>query len=244
MKPYYQDQSVTLFNADCRDVLASVPFTVSAVITDPPFSEYTHCNAKSNRDVGHGNKAIDFKAIDFKAIEELLAELGSRCSRWFIATLDWRHIAQLERATPAAWEFVRFGVWVKTNPMPQISADRPANGWDGIAYLHNRSEKKRWNGGGNHGNWIGSVVTDGLHPTGKPLAMIQNLVERFTDLGDTILDPFSGSGTTLRAAKDLGRKAIGIELEEKYCEIAAKRLQQECLPLAQPEPQMEQGALV
>lgn len=68
-----------------------------------------------------------------------------------------------------------------------------------------------------------------LHPTQKPSELIEWCL-RFTD-ADTILDPFMGSGTTLRAAKDLGRRAIGIEIEEKYCEIAVRRLAQEVLPL-------------
>jgi len=65
------------------------------------------------------------------------------------------------------------------------------------------------------------------HPCPKPLLFTTWLADKGSLCGETILDPFMGSGTTLRAAKDLGRKAIGIEIEEKYCEIAVKRLQQE-----------------
>jgi DNA modification methylase len=68
------------------------------------------------------------------------------------------------------------------------------------------------------------------HPSPKPYEAMRWIVSRFP--GDSICDPFMGSGTTLRAAMDLGRKAIGIEIEERYCEIAAKRLQQAVLPLA------------
>jgi site-specific DNA-methyltransferase (adenine-specific) len=143
-----------------------------------------------------------------------------------IANMDWRHIAELEFKKHDFYELIRFGVWVKTNPMPQISADRPANGWDGIAYIYPRGKKKIWNGGGCHGNWIGSVITNGDHPTGKPVDMVSSWVTRFTNRGETILDPFMGSGTTGVAAMQLGRSFIGIEREPKYFDIACARIEQ------------------
>ncbi len=75
----------------------------------------------------------------------------------------------------------------------------------------------------------GSNGLPNLHPTTKPLSLMKELVRLFSNENDRILDPFCGSGTTLVAAKDLNRRAIGIEIEEKYCEIAAKRLSQEVL---------------
>lgn len=79
-------------------------------------------------------------------------------------------------------------------------------------------------GGGN------SVDYGNKHPAAFPLNLANDHIKTWSNAGDLILDPFMGSGTTLRAAKDLGRKAIGIEIEEKYCEIAARRLAQEVLP--------------
>ena len=75
------------------------------------------------------------------------------------------------------------------------------------------------------------VKKNQIHPTEKPIALMRWCIQQcdYWNIPQTILDPFMGSGTTLRAAKDLGRKAIGIEIEEKYCEIAVKRLAQEVL---------------
>ena len=214
----------TLYLGDCMEVLPTLD-KVDAVITDPPYSENTHSNAKSNAG-GSGAKAIDFKAIDFKAIESLLDQCSTLCDGWVIANMDWKHIAQLEFQKHHFYELIRFGVWVKTNPMPQISADRPANGWDGIAYIYPQNKKKAWNGGGCHGNWTGPVITNGDHPTGKPVDMVSSWVTRFTHHKQTILDPFMGSGTTGVAAIQLGRKFIGIEREPKYFDIACKRIEQ------------------
>ena len=80
---------------------------------------------------------------------------------------------------------------------------------------------------------IGKVFAGSMtHPTEKPVDICVMVIRKFSDQGNIVLDPFMGSGTTLRAAKDLGRKAIGIEIEERYAEIAAKRLEQEILPLS------------
>lgn len=230
IEPFYKDGSCVIFNAHWRDVYPLIDEKAAAIITDPPFSEVTHKNSMSNRggEVG-GERGLNFACITFAEMFGMLTASAKLCDRWFVANMDWRHIIQLEAGEgPDEWEFIRFGVWVKTNPMPQVSGDRPANGWDGIAYLH-RPGKKTWNGGGNHGNYIGPVITDGSHATPKPLPMVRQFVERFTNPGDLIIDPFMGSGTTLRAAKDAGRRAIGIDIDRGACERAAERLRQDVL---------------
>lgn len=123
--------------------------------------------------------------------------------------------------------------------MPQLTGDRPGTGWEAIAFLHNRETTKRWNGGSRDSVFECLTVRAGrffanYHTAEKPVKLVGELIDLFTDPGDLILDPFAGSGTTLRAAKDLSRRCIGIEIEERYCEITVKRLQQENLPLELP----------
>jgi site-specific DNA-methyltransferase (adenine-specific) len=215
----------TLYLGDCANILPNI-CKVDAVITDPPYGESTHSNAKSNKGTGRGKKTIDFSSITAEELKKIIVICGEKCNRWFVSTMEWRHIAKFDVDPPDGWELIRFGVWIKTNPMPQISADRPAQGWEGIAYLHStKGQKKYWNGGGGHGNYVGALVTDGLHPTGKPIALFSQFVDRFTKQKDIVLDPFMGSGTTGVAAVKMGRKFIGIEREQKYFDIACQRIE-------------------
>ncbi len=236
MKPYYQDDSVTIYHGDSACLWEShEDGSVDCVITDPPYTDRTHKMAKTNKGRGYEVRAVPFRPFSENTLLHSLTECGRISRRWVISTLDYAHAFGLDASPPPGLRSLRIGVWVKTNPMPQISADRPGQGWEAISFMHRTDTKPSWNGGGRSGVWIHSVVQNGGHPTVKPLSMVSDWVALFTIPGNLIFDPFMGSGTTLRAAKDLGRRAIGIEIEERYCEIAAKRMSQEVLPL-EPEP--------
>lgn len=237
MDPYYQDENVTLFHGDAKEVLATIRSqSVDAVITDPPYTERTHKKARSTGVNNTGENVIKngitaFSSITDEDLQDLLAECGRVTKSWVIATLDYRHAVKFDAEPPFGLKSQRVGVWVKTNPTPQITGDRPAQGWEAIAYLHRAKGRSRWNGKGGHGNYVLPTAGSEGHPTVKPLPMIRDMVRKFTNQGDIVLDPFAGSGTTLRAAIDEGRRAIGVELEERYCEIIAKRLAQGALDL-------------
>lgn len=220
MTPYYEDASVRLYHGDCREILPLLE-PVDHVITDPPYSDTTHDGARTG-DSSDAGVLVDFASVDADAVRVVLALCRPR--RWGVLTVDWQHVLPLKAQPPTGWKFVRHGVWVKPNGTPQFTGDRPAQGWEAVAILHaDVKGRMRWNGGGLPATWNHCKVA-GLHPTGKPERLLEDFVTLFTDDGETVLDPFAGSGTTLVAAKKLGRKAIGIELSEQYCEVAARRL--------------------
>lgn len=228
MNTYYQDYDagIAIYHGDCRVVLPMLNGDgIHHVITDPPYSDDTHEGAKTNAG-GVVHNLVNFTSTSSDDIAAMLALCPA--SRWAIMTVDWQHVLPLKLKPPSGWKFVRHGIWVKPNPMPQFSGDRPGNGWEAIAILHRADIRARWNGGGLSAVWTHPKVA-GYHPTGKPEALIADFIRAFTDPGDLIVDPFMGSGTTLVAAKMLGRRAIGIEIEEKYCEVAVSRLSQESL---------------
>lgn len=234
--PYYSDDFVTLYHGDCRAVLATLADqSVDCVITDPPFSARTHEMTRSNSQGAkrHGNRVLSgsfgFDSVTDDEIREALAEAGRVSRGWVVANLDYRHAFTFDATPPPGLRLLRIGVWVKTNPNPQISGDRPAQGWEAIAYLHRDDRRPSWNGGGRAANFIlGSDQKTG-HPTSKPLPMVAQFVRWFTNPGDLIFDGYAGSCTTGRAAKDEGRRAILVEAEERFCEIGAKRLGQDVL---------------
>ena len=231
--PYYEQDGITIYHGDCREILPLIePGSIDLVLTDPPYSDRTHNSVRSNSSKATaGNCVITFAPVTTDELRSVYTLVSRIARRWVVSTMDYATAFEFEQCPPDGLRMMRIGVWVKTNPMPQISADRPGQGWEAIAYLHKSGAAAEWNGGGRSGNYILPVEQSTGHPTAKPPLMIRDLIQRFSNDGDLILDPFMGSGTTLRAAKDLGRKAIGIELEERYCEIAAKRLQQSVLPM-------------
>lgn len=229
--PWYRGQGddVTIYHGDCHKLIPDIlaPSSVDLVLTDPPYGDTTHTGARTD----DGKRAlIDFASTTAESLRDTIALLAPYCRGWFVATMEWQHIAALERQPPTGWRFVRFGLWIKCNSVPQFSGDRPSTGWEGIAILHREGGRMRWNGGGKPAVWTYNKV-NGAHPTQKPIGLVRELVALFSNPGDLILDPFFGSGTSLRASKDLGRRAIGVEIDEQNCRIAAGRMQQATLQM-------------
>ena len=243
MSLYYQDDHVTLYHGDAFDLMGGMADrSVDAVITDPPYDARTHTMARSNR-AGYGSSAggnrpfggtsgVAFTHIGHEGQRALFTELGRITRRWVVANASTDTIFRFEvDAPPEGLQLLRVGVWVKTNPMPIISADRPAMGWEAIAYLHRADVKPAWNGGGRAGNYVLPTSQGSGHPSQKPLSMVRDFVTRFTNPGDTILDPFAGTGTTVLAAVEEGRHVIAMEADERWCEHTARRLDQGVLNL-------------
>ena len=233
LEPYYQDDLVTLYNSDSFEVMGSLENdSIDVVITDPPYTERTHTNAKKNDSkLGYGVKAVHFDSFDESALRTAYDEMARITKTWIVSTIDYNYAFLFEEKPPQLMTQKRIGVWVKNNPMPQISADRPSQGWEAISYLHKTGKRSSWNGGGTHGNYISNLATPTGHPTPKPLTMVSSFVERFSNANDLVLDPFAGGGTTLLASRNLGRRVIGIEIEEEYCELIANRLKQQAFDL-------------
>ncbi|MCP4540130.1 MAG: site-specific DNA-methyltransferase [Chloroflexi bacterium] len=226
MDPYYEHAGITIYNCDCREVLPTLE-PVDLVLTDPPYETEAHTKTRRTRAFLEGRSV--YQNITFEKLDEITRAFICKIDcNWLVIFCQAEAVFQYRSLLKGAYR--RPMVWIKPDSAPQFTGDRPAMGYESIVCAWNANGKSRWNAGGKRGVYthLCSSGKFGGHPTEKPLGLISELMCDFS-LGGTILDPFMGSGTTLVAAKELGRRAIGIEIEEKYCEIAAKRLSQEVL---------------
>lgn len=228
--------------------------SIDHVITDPPYEASAHTKQRrlrsrsdarawkrgSKKAVALDNVPIDFGAMDHVTRHAAAAHFARLTRRWCLVFCQaeglplWR--SKCERY---GLRHIRCGFWIKPDGQPQYGGDRPGSGYEAIAILHSQA-RTAWNGGGSHAVWThctrwraenegqsyrrGGREGQDDHMTTKPLALMMELVEQFTNPGDLILDPFAGSGTTGIAALRLGRRFLGCERDPKSYALACERL--------------------
>jgi site-specific DNA-methyltransferase (adenine-specific) len=230
---------------------------VDAVITDPPYEAEAH--TKCRRLLGKqesGKRTVEYGALDFALMTDdlrvksssLAAEL---CSGWILTFCQAEAVSLWRNAHQSAGaKYKRAMVWIKPDGAPQFTGDRPGMGYESIVASWCGAGRSVWNGGGKHGVFNHPQRDSNnpkQHMTQKPIGLMRELLQLFSNPQQTILDPFMGSGTTGVAAIQLGRRFIGIEREPKYFDIACKRIEQAVAQgqLFEPEPiKQEQVSLI
>ena len=206
--PYYDEDGITIYHGDCREILPHLP-KVDLVLTDPPYGIGRDGKPASTSSHG-GHKGYEFLGWDSKPPSDDTLTLALRAAD---NAVIWgaNYYPQVFSSSPG-WL-----LWDKGQRIDQADGE--------LAFSTRKGPLRIFTL-----NRVALMQDGAVHPTQKPEALMKWCISFFLN-AQTILDPFMGSGTTLRAAKDLGRKAIGIEIEEKYCEIAVKRLAQGVLAL-------------
>jgi len=233
---------------------------VDHVISDPPFEAEAHTQQRRQlgRKVSHKTREVKPAALPFAAItaDERIAVsrlMAEAAAGWVLvfcqaeAVKDWRESLEVGGA-----KYRRAMIWVKPDGMPQFTGDRPGMGYESIVAAWAGAGGSWWNGGGKHGVFIvpkhdaghGHGGAKNEHPTTKPIRLMGELVSLFSKPGDTVCDPFMGSGTTGVACVRGGRKFVGIEREPKYFDIACRRIEeaykQPDMFVSAPSPKAEQ----
>ncbi len=226
MKPYYQDNAVTIYHGDCREIVPTLG-RFDLLLTDPPYA-HKHMDGGGFAAVRkfYAGGALD-GLNDFDLSE--YADMLIGCAPMMVAFCSRDLVPDYAALSRASNRKFDLHVWHKTNAIP-FTANTWKSDLEYIALVW--SAKPGWKQCSQERHskaYISALCKDKAHPACKPIPLLTKYIEVFD--AQTILDPFAGSGTTGRAAKDLGRKAVLIEREEKYCEIAARRMGQEVLAL-------------
>ena len=212
MRPYYEHAGITIYHGDCLDVLPNVRADV--LVTDPPYG-ISHESGREGP-FQHSQIANDSTT---NLRDTVLGMWGEGPA---IVFGTWRRAAPEKARTALVWDKG------PASGMGDLSLPWKCS-WETV-FICGSGFTGRRDEGVLRGHSVVTWASRGRrHPNEKPVTLLSALLSK-CPVG-VVLDPFMGSGTTLVAAKNLGRKAIGIEIEERYCEIAAKRLAQEQLPL-------------
>jgi site-specific DNA-methyltransferase (adenine-specific) len=215
----------TIVNLDFRELSSQT--IADCMITDPPYSPHTHRSAVSQSAKGGARK----RDLGFTHITEELRRatcaLANRIPRWSVIFSDlesitlWKDCLEEAGAT-----YIRTVPWVRWS-MPQLSGDRPPQGAEAIILAYgNSSGAKSWNGPGNLTHLEHTCLRgEGKHKTEKPLDLMLDLVNWFSNPGETVIDPFAGSGTTGLACRILGRHFIGSEIDSEWATKAKHRIE-------------------
>jgi site-specific DNA-methyltransferase (adenine-specific) len=236
---------VSVIHGDSRLVLpALADKSFDIVCTDPPYSPHTH--AKLGKERAADGRQIHRKELEFPPIDDIqiaeLAEHFVRLSRgWIVVFSDFRQSGVWGRAVErAGGAWIRTGAWVKTNPMPQLTGDRPSVGHEDIVIGHATGRNMSWNAKGRPSTWRGrrdAGYGEDPHPNQKPAWLLQSLLGMFCPPGGLCLDPFFGSGTTAIGAFATERLE-GESPAETTCPKCVKKL------LEQYQPPLPDGVRV
>jgi site-specific DNA-methyltransferase (adenine-specific) len=246
MEPYYSDERVTIYHGQMTDVLKDFETgSLGGCITDPPYSSGGQFRSDRTNNSAHLKYSSRGEALpDFSGDNRDQRAYLLWCSVWMgevlrvceahapmFAFTDWRQLPTTTDALQVGgWNWQGLFVWDKCQGRP--SKNRPISSVEYIVYGVSGQVRQD-----DEPVYLNPIIKakvpfgDRQHITQKPIDVIQYVIP-LARKGGTILDPFMGSGTTLVAAKNLGERAIGIEIEEKYCEIAAERCRQGVLDLA------------
>jgi len=208
--------------------------SVDVIYADPPFAEHVHANMCSGTvlrqqkegKLPRGVPKYESKFASFGDTENHWLKDALRVAkRWVVVHCGVEDFGRFE-AIVGRPEYVRGCIWHKPNSMGQLTADRPATAYEGIALFHPTTPKKRWNGRGSYGIWVcnGTRGKKDRHPNEKPMALSLKMVSLFSERGETILDPFCGSSASGVAAVSLGRKFIGWDNDATWIAKSAERL--------------------
>ena len=251
MTPYYSDDHVTLYHGDCRDVLPTLR-GVACAVTSPPYNTLgSRMPSKpsgiwkqmgvgfldSINSTGYADDMVEADYVEWqRSVADAVAAATVPGGSWFYNhKVRYRdgvmvHPIDIVRSF-TGWSLRQELIWDRPGSMT-FNARMYAPSDERIYWLVRDGAKHRWNqeAVGLMTVWRMSpaVEVDG-HPCPFPETLVSRCLMGTTAPGDVVLDPFAGSGTTLVAAKAMDRKAIGIELEERYCEVAANRLRQEVI---------------